>query len=341
MKMLLPLLSLFASLHAGATVVKNYQVQKFPGKVTIEADINFNTPTGKELDVLFVVDNSGSMEAHQRNLAASSSWIDTTLSKMQRDFHLGVITTSAEGYPGQKKTPGVLSGTPAIVTSKDMPGALARNLIVGTDGDANEMPFESVRLALSEPNLNGANKGFLRDTAPLVLVFLTDAEDQSYISANDFKNFLASTKRDISKVTAFSWIVPSSGSTNCDRDDFNATPQKIEDLTKSLGGEVYNLCEMNTLKIQDFTQKLAAFGLNNTPGEPIADFSEIPLTAQPVVSSIEVHYGSQVLTAGDLTAGWVYDASKNAVVLGSKIVWSQQPAGTKLVVSFVPEAWTK
>lgn len=343
MKMLLSVLVLFASLQAGAIVAPEYNVQKFPGKITIEADINITTPTPNELDVLFVVDNSGSMAIHQKNLSASSALIDQALSKMNRDFHLGVISTDVQGnsWGNNRSIPGALLGNPAIVTPKDLPGALAKNLIVGTAGAADESPFEAVKLALSEPNMSGPNKGFLRPNAALALVFLTDAEDQSQASANDFRNFLGSVKRDLSKVTAFSWIVPTNNQIRCDRDDINVTPVKIEDLTKSLGGEIYNVCELGAASVQDFAQKLSQFALDNTPGLPVADFSEIPLTVQPVVSSIEVRYGTQLLIAGDLNSGWIYDATKNAVVLGNKVIWSQQPVGTKLVVSFVPEAWTK
>lgn len=341
MKMLLPVFGLFASLNSNATVAPNYDIQKFPGKITIEADIGFTTPSASALDVLFVVDNSGSMQTYQRILSSATTIIDSALSHMNRDFHLGVISTDVDTYPGARQIPGALLGSPTVVTAKDLPGALARNLLVGTNGSANESPFAAVQLALSEPNLSTNNKGFLRPGAALALVFLTDAEDQSQQTANDLKNFLATTKGDLNRVTAFSWIVPTVSTAGCERDDYEATPKKIEELTQSLNGVIYNVCNMYQPTIGDFAQRLAVFGIDNTPTEPVADFSEVPLTTAPVVSSIEVRYGSQTITAGDLSEGWVYDAAKNAVILGSKITWSQQPAGTKLTVSFVPADWAK
>lgn len=341
MKLLLPALGFFVSLQAQAILKTNYDVQKFPGKVKIEADINVTHALSDALDVLFVIDNSGSMHFHQKALSNASVTIDSALSQMNRDFHLGVISTDAEGTYS-KTPPGALRGYPKIITSKDMPGALAKNLIVGTDGAGVEMPFQATYLALSEPLLSGINAGFLRPEAPLALVLLTDAEDQSSIATNEFKNFLGTLKAGGSKVTVFSWIIPSHiNNAGCDRDEPTRGPQKIEDLTKALNGEIYNICDMSPANIAHFAQKLAQFGLVSSPIPPSADISEVPLTIQPVVSTIEVRYGTQILTAGDLQQGWVYDSVKNAVVLGQKVPWTYQRPGTKLEVAFVPADWTK
>lgn len=341
MKLLLAALGLATGFQAQAALNTNVDIQKFPGKVKIEADINISQANANTLDVLFVVDNSGSMATHQSNLSKLSTNIDKALNQVNRDYHLGIISTDVDGYYSSLK-PGLLIGSPKVITSRDMPGALANNLIVGINGSASESPFQSVYMALSEPIRSNQNAGFLRPGSSLALVFLTDAEDQSKLEVSDFKKFLGSVTGDISKVTAFSWIVPSSISDSaCPRDDINITPQKIEGLTKELNGDVYNLCDMNSPLFMDFAQKLAQFGFDpNQTTVPVADIYEVPLTIQPEVSTIEVHYGTQVLT-GDMYTGWTYDSAKNAIILGKKVPWTLQPSGTKLEVSFVPSDWTK
>ena len=325
MKIFLAALSAFVVLQAHA----NYQVQKFNGSVSIKTDIAITFPGGDALDVLFVMDNSGSMSSHQKALSSGAAIIDQALSSYQRDFHLGVISMDVMNSGG-----GQLVGTPKVITSKDMPGALAKSLNLGVFGSSQEAPFEAIKLALSEPNLSGTNRDFLRFHAQLAIVLITDAEDQSRISDKDLQDHLYSLKRDMSKVTMFSWIVPSTSKPDCDRDTFtDGLPVRIEELTKNLNGVVYNICEMNTHTITDFAQKLALFGGNTFPA-PFADIWEIPLKFAPVLSTVEVRYGTQILTGGDKNAGWIYDSATKSILLGGSIPWSRQPVGTKLEVSF-------
>ncbi|WP_413287442.1 vWA domain-containing protein [Bdellovibrio sp. HCB337] len=340
MKLLLSALILTTGIQANAVLKQNFDIQKFPGKVKIEADINISEPVFSALDVLFVIDNSGSMATYQQALATASRQIDKDLSQVKRDFHIGIISTDVEGQD-RRTPPGKLTGTPNIITSKSTPGTLANNLVLGTHGSASELPFQSAVLALSEPMRSGANAGFLRPGAPLALVFLTDADDQSAISTDDFKNFLGTVTGDINKVTAFSWVIPT-GPTPCNREQPELTPVKIEDLTKKLNGEVFDICGINTARVSDFSQKLANFGFTGNPSPfPVADITEVPLTITPDFSTIEVRYGTQVLKGGDMHEGWIYDSAKNAVILGRQIPWSVQAPGTKLEVSFVPADWTK
>jgi hypothetical protein len=231
MKMLLPILILFSGFEAAAA---------------------------NPIDILFVVDNSGSMTQHQKNLSAASTDIDKALSKMKRDFHIGVISMDTSNTMGAA-APGALLGNPRVLTPRNLPGALAKNLLIGTNGSMDETPFDAVQFALSSPNLIGINKGFLRANTPLAIVFLTDAEDQSLISVSNFRNILVGIAGHPDNVTVFSWIVPSS-TYGCDRDQYAEVPVKIEDLTRSLNGEIYNLCEMTPANIQDFARKLAKFG---------------------------------------------------------------------------------
>jgi hypothetical protein len=98
---------------------------------------------------------------------------------------------------------------------------------------------------------------------------------------------------------------------------------------------------MQTADVAAFAQRLSQFGASTNPVPPSAEILEIPLTIAPMVSSIEVRYGTQLLVAGDIHQGWVYDSARNSVILGQSVPWSFQKQGTKLEVSFVPADWLK
>jgi len=329
---------LACSLLLGLQANAGYNVQKFPGKVTIEVDVEASQ-NNSPIDVLFVMDDSGSMGTYQQKLSDLTPVFVDALKNLRRDFHAGVITTSVTDYI-QKPTGGMLRGSPLFVDNKtpDFGSALAKNLLVGTNGDAVEQPFQTATLALTEPLLSGYNKGFLRDSAALALIFVTDAEDQSPQDVKAMTDLLKARKQSLDKVTTFSWIVPTvTNDQSCQRDDGTTPPTKIEDLSKELQGTTYSLCNITQAAYSDFADKLAKFGA----GPLTPSLTEVPLTIAPVVSSIQVKFGTETLVGGDMKMGWVYDSKKNAIVLGDEIDWASQPVGTKLSVTFVPADWQK
>ena len=56
-------------------------------------------------------------------------------------------------------------------------------VVVGTSGSGIEMGLEAARLALSEPMLADLNSGFLREEANLSVIFVSDEDDYSPLSA--------------------------------------------------------------------------------------------------------------------------------------------------------------
>lgn len=170
-------------------------------------------PTSVQTDILFVVDDSGSMANKQQNLADNlSAFIDTlAASPVQNEFRIGVTNSSVNEYDGGTSyTAGPSSGDPypagALVAvqidggvpisgayvydagwagnrilDKGSPTLVAdfeANVRVGTNGSGKEQPFRAARLALTD-RLNDFNKGFLRDGARLAVVILSDEDDCS------------------------------------------------------------------------------------------------------------------------------------------------------------------
>ncbi len=125
-----------------------------------------------EVDVLFVVDSTGSMSEEQGSLAAAASTFLGALEALDLAYQVGVVTTDPLGE-------GALVGRPWIITdSAETPeAALASALEVGTASAPPAAGFHTAALALSDAA--GANRGFRRAEAGLLVVFLSDGDDQS------------------------------------------------------------------------------------------------------------------------------------------------------------------
>ncbi len=282
------------------------------------------------VDILFVIDNSGSMEPHQTNLSNNvNRFIQGFIKKNGLDFHIGVVTTDMDNSGFGRNGPccGVLTGNPQFVqpSTPNFAQALSRNMVVGTLGSAEEESFGPVIAALMEPNLSVGNINFYRPKAHLAVIFVTDAEDQTQVAVDSFLNFLVALKGDSAKVSVYGAIVPSSD-THCDRDEPSRTPRRIEDLLSKVsnaGNNIMSLCS------PDYGNRLASLGddLLRRVG------SLIYLNRRPVSGTIRVNFGSQSIPA-DPSVGFRYDSFRNAIILGEKIVWSNQPAGTKVQVSY-------
>jgi hypothetical protein len=156
----------------------------------------------REVDLLFVIDNSGSMADEQANLIASFpgfiDGIEHTLGP-QTSYHVGVVTTDLNLYNDLScqqigalttKTGGDMSsasecgpyadGARFMTTHDDLADTFACAAQVGIDGNGLERPMDALEAALHghPPETAACNDGFLRSDALLVLVLITYEEDE-------------------------------------------------------------------------------------------------------------------------------------------------------------------
>lgn len=297
-----------------------------------------------KVDILFVVDDSGSMDSHQNNLSRNIRLFTQEIQKTTfLDYHIGVVTTSMDGASARycDRTGGygaracgdgrlVRYKTQVPYVDNNTPNALSvleDNLIVGTSGSAEEMMFDPIKAALTPPLINNENAGFLRPDATLAIIFVTDAEDQSdsVQSPKEMFDFLVNLKNGrADKVLAYGALVPSSvANPACPRDEYSKTPRRIEDFIALAKGLEYNICD------SDYGTKLA-----HIAADVVQKVGRIMyLSRPPVVDTISVTYGSQIIP-NDKEYGWTYDPVRNALIFGDKIVLSVQPPGTTLSVTF-------
>jgi hypothetical protein len=296
-----------------AKPVVNYE------KVDLKNNDVFRRPS---VDILFVVDNSGSMGTYQQNVADNMDQFVDEFTKLKLiDYHIGVITTDeADG--------GQLQGNPSYVEPSTVDGLrkLKTNLKVGTNGSAWEELFGPTSKALSKKLLAGYNSGFYRQDAYLVIIFVSDAEDQSSITGADLMNELIALKGTKDKILSYGAMIPTGTETgSCIQDE--GDPRKVEAflaMNVNTGKNIVRLCDKDFgTRLVDFSKEIVQ--IVNKP---------IILSKVPIIPTITVMYGSQVIPSNTVT-GWYFDPKQNAILFGEDLYLDdKQPPGSKLDVFF-------
>lgn len=185
------------------------------GRGVLESHVeeHFEQTGSRAVDILFVVDNSGSMTDNQDNLAKNFESVVELAANWESDFQVGVVTTDMTVWGGR----GELEGDPPILNADNWE-LFADNVRVGAGGAGLEMGLAAAEAALSYPLISdtgfpcqndgacedpftcvrgfcgGANRGFLRDEAVLHLVFVSDEDDQSPGTVDYYVDFLKGIK---------------------------------------------------------------------------------------------------------------------------------------------------
>ncbi len=284
------------------------------------------------VDLLFVVDNSGSMAAHQQQLAENVSIISTSIDK-NLDLHVGVISTDFVIDKGR------LLGAPSFLTPSQVgfSQTLAQHLLIGTNGSGLESFFNPILTAASYPAVQTVNDGFIRLKAQLHIVLLTDGDEPNektvgasiFVSDDEFIQKLSSTKSSSNLLQIDAFLSPSTNS-NCLKDADVSMPLRLEKIVGIFGGSIYNICGDMTENIHQLANSLRISAQKSV--SPVADIAPIQLLGIPILSSINVSFGKQVLLLGD--KGWIYDFVNNKVIISTNVEWQAQPKDTALIVSY-------
>ena len=151
------------------------------------------------VDILFVIDDSDSMKSAQENLISN---LDSFVQKFNQnkviDYHIGVVSVwdSTErflkfNHPYQvgelhkvRNSKGQTSERRFVTRKDKVKEVLAPTLNIGVTpynqgGPEKEEMFSPIEEALQKSKHGGANEGFFRDDAQLVVVILSDADDST------------------------------------------------------------------------------------------------------------------------------------------------------------------
>jgi hypothetical protein len=154
-----------------------------------------------KMDLLFVIDNSGSMSEEQTNLIANFPKFIAVLEQSGLDFRVAVTTTARNYMYIDVATPDMTVGESGAMLMKgpmtkrwldrgdpNLSATFSTLANVGTQGSGDEMPLGAVRDAFEDRMQDNTNMGFRRSDALLGIVMLTDENDCSYEQSVTLQN---------------------------------------------------------------------------------------------------------------------------------------------------------
>ena len=275
--------------------------------------------TVPSVDVLFVIDNSCSMEEEQAALAQNFAFFIDYFLGSDLDYHVGVLSTGWDDAAdrGKLRQAGTYRWIDESVTD---PETVFRTMsIMGTGGPSEEKGRAQVYGAI-ELLGEHTNKGFYRDDAALAVVVVSDEDDasgNSPIGKGAFVSWLRDLKEDPSQVS-FSSIV---GTDACP-DIAHGTDYL--DVTAAVGGIDFPICN------RDWSQVLEDLGVQAAGLKREFYLSEVPVDG---TLSVWIQDGDDK-TPYDFGIDYVYSRSRNSVVF---IDFVPEPL-TEIYVSYQPLA---
>ncbi|MBN1334959.1 MAG: VWA domain-containing protein [Deltaproteobacteria bacterium] len=282
-------------------------------------DTFFQEPPAK-VDILWVVDNSPSMQQEQEEVANRFENFIYSFEQTNIEFHIGVITTDMDIDNPDRATllgdPPVL--TPAVENYRDL---FVERVQVGLSGSDMERGLEAAYQAVTEPMISDRNAGFLRSNAVLSIIIVSDENDCSdrgalpadatnidcyehsemLVPVAEYVSTFRAMRSDPSQVVG-SAIVGPRRDEGCQA---SVPGTRYMNFAESLGGVEGNICEENFSGIMEdlgltVSGVRASFQLTYTPVEHtievfVAESEKDTAEAQwtPVAESPE--------------AGWTFD----------------------------------
>lgn len=244
--------------------------------------LNIGEELTPKVDILFVIDNSGSMSTHQIHLKNQIEYYANEILKITAiDFHIDVLGSDAnralDGLHLTRKTPNFLA-------------VLKRRLLIGATGGGVEKFFSPVHTALKQ-QVNGQGT-FLRENAALNLIFITDTDDQSAnISPQRFYNFLLSLKKKAAKIITFAALIKKP---SCRGELPSSQITLLPTFIRFTNGVTVDLCSGYSRSLIELAEKVVRQAL-------VFKLKEVP-----IYESIYLSYGTMQIPR-DVDKGWSYN----------------------------------
>ena len=273
---------------------------------TLNSKVDYFTQnqTLKKLDILWVVDNSGSMHDEQKALGDNFNQFISDFAQKDIDFQMAITTTdTSHSYAGHARPSSIeLLNTNKLKEDKNQFIQDFKNLImVGTHGSG----YEKGILA-SEKFTQRYHNSFLREDAFFIIVYVSDEEDQSPQSVAKHLESISSHKQNKGFVKAYSIVnmVKTPSNSNGLIYDY----KRYKEISDSTNGKVAHIKD-------DFSKTLKEMGTQ------IADLSNsFPLSQLPYNNHITIKVNNQVVT------DWSYDSTSNTITFADNAIPSNGSA---------------
>ena len=257
------------------------------GAYSLSVTDNFTQEDFKAVDILFVIDNSGSMNSHQTSLKNNFDSFINVFGTSGVDFQIAFITTDDASF---------VDGAIVDTSSYDPIGEV--NAIIdniGTTGSSNEKGLRYSYEALQPGADAGPGSAFLRTDSKLVVIYVSDEADYTTsVTDSEVSSYITSLKSssDLVAAHAVAGDYPSGCSTASFGDGYY-------DVVSNLGGTFLSICATDWGSQMD------------TLARDSMSLLSFPLTETPVDHTIVV------IVDGVETLDWTYDSSQNAVIFNS------------------------
>ncbi len=300
--------------------------------------------TNKVIDVLWVIDNSKSMETSQTNLANN---LDAFIGGfVQKGLSFKMAFTTTDAY--QSLFTGNLqlshfrdgsdqfghSGVPIIMnTTPNIENVFLMNARVGTAGNGDERAFQSLRETL----INPGNQNFLRPDSFFSVIIISDEEDYSWDGStpataqtpmpplhpiSTYINFLDSFTSSLPSNRKYSVSSISIQDQACltQLGSGRRMGVRYKELSEATNGYSGNLCS-------NFGDTLAKIS-----GKILELLTSFKLNREPDISTIQVAVDGKVIP-NDAQNGWTYDSAKNAIFFHGTSVPGE---GQQVIINYQP-----
>ena len=267
----------------------------------------FEQASIRRVDILFVVDNSGSMMVFQNHLANNISSFMNAFSSLNADYQIAVITTDNFNFRG-----------PIITNSSvDPVGDLSSQVQAGTYGSGHERGIYMSHEALQPGKDAGPGSSFLRNDSSLVIVYVSDERDGYASNWMNYASYIETVKPTKGQIVAHSVIgdFPS----GCLYSNGNYSRNVMfgdgyYDIVNYFGGTNYSLCAL------DWGYQLQSMA-----------FDSVPLLSYSLSSEDVIEDTIEVTIGGQLSNVWWYNADNNEININS----SDAPAdGEKIEITY-------
>lgn len=296
--------------------------QEYDLSVFETVDVFFQNPP-PEVDVLLVIDNSGSMAGYQILVGARFDEFKTYFDQVGVDYHIAVTTTTIDKpFPGGDCTQEDIDAypdagflvddriiTPNTTDADDVFDDLVR---VGICGSGYEEGLEAARMALTPEQLAGPNLGLIRPDASLSIVFVSDEQDSSFEPVHHYTNAFYEVKghrsRDVFNASALvvtdtdDCLLPTAGS---------SVGSRYMAIAEQTGGVISNLCNTN------FALAMTEISFNASRLQDTYVLSDLPDPA-----SLQVSVEDRVVPCAD--GEWSYELRDDNGVSKAAIVFTRE-----------------
>lgn len=240
-------LSVSASDKLGSSSSKSisFKVSSFYKKMAQSATVIENN----KVDILFVVDNSGSMAYEQKSMASRvRNFLDVVKGL---DWQIAVTTTDPTHKTfGDGRLVPLYGSTNSYIMNSTLSDADARTTLgmtlqrSETGSGAEQGIFAAYRAVERSLASTGANTNFIRDNSQLAVVLISDEDESADGVKNKPANFVEFIRSHFSgqKVMTFHSIIARPNDSACLNGEGYSAGYRYDEMSKMTGGVIGDVC---------------------------------------------------------------------------------------------------